>query len=219
MDLLLKGIDKKLEGRYNGEMLKECRICKKKFEVEILKSKHSLYCDNCRFKKCFICNNLFLIKPKANRKRKFCSKECYTKAQIGRKIPPEIVKKTAKGNRGRKTGKFIDCLYCGEKIYKYPKDLKSIKRFCSYKCYKKYSQKNVAPKRNNKGKEKEWARKIYKRDNFACQKCYKTGKKLNAHHIKSWAEYPKKRFKIYNGITLCKECHISTHRKKLICRI
>lgn len=54
----------------------------------------------------------------------------------------------------------------------------------------------------------EWRKNIYKRDNFKCQwpNC-KQNKKLNAHHIKNWANFPGLRFIIDNGITLCKYHH------------
>ena len=51
---------------------------------------------------------------------------------------------------------------------------------------------------------KKWRSLVYKRDNFKCQwlGC-SIKKKLNAHHIKTWAEYPGLRFYVDNGITLC----------------
>jgi len=55
---------------------------------------------------------------------------------------------------------------------------------------------------------KEWRKKVYTRDNHSCQwpGCNKkTG--LNAHHIKTWANYPALRFVVDNGITLCKLHH------------
>ena len=56
-------------------------------------------------------------------------------------------------------------------------------------------------------KYQQWRLKVYIRDNFTCQSCGKVGGYLNAHHIKSFAKYPKSRFDINNGVTLCKECH------------
>jgi len=51
---------------------------------------------------------------------------------------------------------------------------------------------------------KKWRKEVYKRDNHQCQwpNC-SNKKKLNAHHIKTWAEYPSLRFCVANGITLC----------------
>ena len=54
--------------------------------------------------------------------------------------------------------------------------------------------------------------KIYERDKYKCQHCGNGGK-LNVHHIKSWAEYPSKRYDIDNGITLCRDCHAKLHPK------
>lgn len=49
---------------------------------------------------------------------------------------------------------------------------------------------------------------VYKRDKFKCRwpGCNSKGG-LNAHHIKTWANYPGLRFEPNNGITLCRKHH------------
>ena len=55
---------------------------------------------------------------------------------------------------------------------------------------------------------KKWRLQVYTRDKFCCQwpNC-RIKKQLNAHHIKTWANYPGLRFLVDNGITLCKKHH------------
>ena len=54
----------------------------------------------------------------------------------------------------------------------------------------------------------EWRKKVYKRDKYKCQfpGC-KLRKRLNAHHIRRWADFPTLRFILENGITLCQTHH------------
>lgn len=55
---------------------------------------------------------------------------------------------------------------------------------------------------------KQWRKSVYTRDNHKCRWPNCTLKrKINAHHIKNWADYPGLRFDINNGITLCKYHH------------
>jgi len=55
-----------------------------------------------------------------------------------------------------------------------------------------------------------WRKDVFKRDNWACKEC---GGKVNieAHHIKSWKDYPDLRFELDNGLTLCRKCHSKTN--------
>ncbi len=61
---------------------------------------------------------------------------------------------------------------------------------------------------------KEWRLAVYKRDDFKCVGCGDDrGGNLQAHHILDFAIYPKERFDISNGTTLCRKCHGEIHPK------
>ena len=68
----------------------------------------------------------------------------------------------------------------------------------------------------------EWRKEIFEYDNYTCWICEeKSGNgyrfEIMVHHLYSWAEYPKLRYSVRNGITLCKECHklYGYHNNKL----
>lgn len=78
----------------------------------------------------------------------------------------------------------------------------------SHKGAKCYRWKGGITKLKHRGIEyKIWRSNVFTRDNWVCKTCGVRGGKLEAHHIKSWANYPELRFDIENGITLCVECH------------
>ena len=54
---------------------------------------------------------------------------------------------------------------------------------------------------------KEWRKAVFERDSYTCVECHEVGGRLEAHHLKAWADYAELRFKIDNGVTLCKKCH------------
>ena len=63
-------------------------------------------------------------------------------------------------------------------------------------------------------KHYQWVRDVYERDNYTCQCCGDDhGGNLNAHHLFNYADYPKRRDDVDNGVTLCEECHVEFHKK------
>lgn len=54
-----------------------------------------------------------------------------------------------------------------------------------------------------------WRKMVYEKDNYTCQCCGQRGGKLNAHHIKDFAQYVELRYDTSNGITLCENHHDS----------
>jgi len=69
----------------------------------------------------------------------------------------------------------------------------------------------------NDAKYNIWRNKVFLRDKFTCKNkdckfCNnEVGVFLHAHHIKSFAKYPKLRFNINNGITYCAGFHLKSN--------
>lgn len=60
---------------------------------------------------------------------------------------------------------------------------------------------------------KSWRKQVFERDDYTCQHCGVRGY-ITAHHIKSFAYYPKLKYILSNGITLCENCHSKTDNYK-----
>ncbi len=60
----------------------------------------------------------------------------------------------------------------------------------------------------------DWRKAVFERDNYTCVNCQKVGGTLEAHHIKTFNKYPKLRYCVSNGVTLCRKCHREAHKRK-----
>lgn len=68
-------------------------------------------------------------------------------------------------------------------------------------------------RRTGLGDYRRWRAKVYRRDGYSCQWCGDArGGNLIAHHLSCWVKYPRLRFIVRNGITLCKGCHHAYHK-------
>jgi len=147
------------------------------------------------------------------------------KSNLGRKLSEEHRQKIIKNFLGRK--------HTEETKQKMSKAHRGIKNWLgkhhTEETKRKISQSNsgvnnwnwkggITPFRTKTWKSKQyqvWRNKVFLRDNYTCQMCSaRSGKDkaviLNSHHIKSFSEYPERRFWVSNGITLCKDCHKKT---------
>lgn len=151
--------------------------------------------------------------------RKFCSRECFGISERGKESPMkdkkfngkalENIRKAAKKRIGRKawnkgipnfSGRGKNC-----HLWKGGTTKLSIKIRSSFEY-------------------REWRRKIFERDNYICRICEKRGGDVHADHIKPFykiilqynvknlqdAQNCNQLWDIYNGRTLCVECHKKT---------
>lgn len=58
----------------------------------------------------------------------------------------------------------------------------------------------------------EWRRLVHKSCDYTCQICGRVGGFFEAHHLNSWKLFPKQRFNVENGVSLCQPCHKAFHK-------
>ena len=202
----------------NKKVTINCLTCKKPFQaykkqVERGRKYCSIDCYKTRKSiklstKCPQCGKIFHYHPGLAKYRpvKFCSKEC--------------------AGAARRKGGDRNCLICGSIFYV---KLSTIKKgggkFCSNKCHDIFNSGINCPTRKdgrrsgrNNARQRQWRSDVLKRDNYRCVDCQKVGGTLHTHHIHSYAKYPKLRYEVDNGITVCLRCHARYHpnQEKLI---
>ncbi len=69
-------------------------------------------------------------------------------------------------------------------------------------------KKIYTPKYRWQDKYANWRKEILERDNYNCKMCeVKKRFGLEVHHILPYLYFPKQRYDLKNGITLCSKCH------------
>jgi len=158
-----------------------------------------------RVKKCKVCGRSF-YNPNHQKTQIYCSRKCWIKSMEGKKPSKNNLRKVRSSEANLKRSQSL-------KGIKRSKDwrVKVSKRMKGKNCnFWKGGKSNYLYRLRRSLKYKLWREKVFKRDNYTCQKCSQRGGNLHPHHIKSFAKYPQLRFVVSNGKTLCEKCHKQT---------
>lgn len=200
-------------------MIKQCKICKKEYSLRPCRDNISKYCS----KKCLGVDNAIRMK---NRKTSKLTEE--TKRKISETLkrkgirPPlhdntgfkhtdESKEKMSKARFGKKASsearKNMSLAHMGNK----PTEETKEKMSEAHKGEKHWNWKGGISGENariRRSKEyKDWRTSVYERDDYTCVFCGQRGGKLEADHIKPFADYVELRLGLSNGRTVCKKCH------------
>ena len=171
-------------------------------------------------KKCKWCHKEFWVYPYRKDIAKFCSFKCYWKSKKGKTAWNKGIKIWWKGHTEKHSQKAKD------KMSKAHKGLPSPMGMLGKKHTKEW---RIKMSKRRKGKNspswkggitsinkiirtsleyKFWREAVFERDDYTCWICEKRdGGILHPHHLKRFSEYPKLRFIVSNGLTLCEFCH------------
>jgi len=146
---------------------------------------------------------------------------------VGRSLSKKTKRKIGKARKkyfeNTKNREFMRTVHLGTRFDKKHKEKISdgMKEY-----YSKYGSRKGKESHNWKGgvtsenliirtssKYELWRKTVFERDNYTCQKYKIRGRKLIAHHIKNFAQWPELRFEINNGSTLSDKAHREFHRK------
>lgn len=195
---------------------RQCLVCGKSFlktPSQISVNGGGKYCSRKCFavgitkpieRECETCGETFYSKPAEIKRRggKYCSRECYYVSQITTDRPRER-----------------ECLVCGTGFIAKPSNSR---KYCSKTCSGKIQSRRQQGENNPSWKGgvtpendrirasaeyAEWRSFVFARDNWVCQDCGERGGRLEAHHVFSFVDFPEYRFAVWNGVTLCKNCH------------
>lgn len=85
-----------------------------------------------------------------------------------------------------------------------------LKHFFSKEMLEKIlNSENIYPFDRNDPRVRKWTKRVIKKGE--CEKCG-SKENLEAHHIIKWADYPKGRIDINNGMCVCHKCHTEIHK-------
>lgn len=187
---------------------------------------------------CIVCGEGFQVKPYRRETARCCSRKCSHSDPIrlektatalkGRCVNPRTtfkkghrqsvearekmsIAKIGKAPANKQPPVFIECQYCGQTKKVIP--IYSDQRYCSKLCADKGKDAGKTAEQRKQRSSlayRMWRTAVFERDNFTCRQCGTRGGRLNADHIKRFADYPDLRFNLDNGQTLCETCHRAT---------
>lgn len=183
-----------------------CKRCYIKYINNNVITKQSSKEKSLIIKICKTCGNEYEIKRKLRTSTsKYCSSECFNKRG------KDLTKKSYHTK--------VFCLDCN-----LPLKNKNAK-FCR-SCFGKHQSQENHPNWKDNATVKQrgmrwtyeyriWRQSILKRDNYLCQmpECNKDYN-LQVHHIETMKKSPDMIYNLDNGITLCKNCHLSIASKE-----
>lgn len=190
-----------------------CKTCKKEFLVKPCRKETAFFCSQ------FCCNsnndrkqkqsNRIKENPIQNSDLHIFNK--WHKQSDRARLKMSIAKK-GKTPPNKKPDEFITCLVCN-KIKKIKPAFKWKQKYCSKECsniYRNKGKTSLAKKIRSSKEYKLWRESVFIRDKYTCIWCNTKWWKLNADHIKWFAQYPELRLAIDNWRTLCEDCHRTT---------
>ena len=194
---------------------KACLNCNKSFERQLspsnLKKGAGKYCcSKCCIEHFYVLRNEGLIKLnltglELGRQQKGVKRSSETR----KKISISLLGKLGELSRNWQGGK-PNCKDCDKEISYMSTSCNS----CAHKGDKtnlwkggamKYYAENEQLRKSTK--YLGWRKNVFTRDDYTCQICNSKGGMLQADHKVPWAISVEKRFDVFNGITMCKDCH------------
>ena len=137
------------------------------------------------------------------------NKKRHTYEQIKQLFLNKNLKLLSTGYKNCQQKLKYECLKCG---YVGTKRLVHLDHSCDW--YKMELTEEDRINRRNIPEYRKWAKDVKKKDDYTCQKCKQRGKGIiHSHHKNGWNNFPKQRYLITNGITLCNKCHVAFHSK------
>lgn len=179
-----------MRGKY--VCFKICTSCGNQFQAQ---TGRALKCDDC--KKCRQCG-----KPLYESLAKFCGHKCAARWNVDNNPKMKSIQEVGfdwktDPEKAKKRSEAISKSRMGKTMPRGPDN--------------KLWKGNKTERRNamERIEYKTWRATVFKRDDHTCVICGKQEIKVEAHHIKKWANDEKLRYDPENGVTLCKDCHKS----------
>jgi 5-methylcytosine-specific restriction endonuclease McrA len=154
-------------------------------------------------KNCLRCNKEFKTFPSRREKRRFCSLECRNTSYRHRSLTLEQREKMSIAHRKRWANGFKGST--GLHWRKTNEQLEN-KRGIKNPSWKG----GITPinhKIRTSLKMEDWKRDCRQRDDFRCFDCDERGGQLQVDHLYPFSLFPRLRFDLDNGQTVCKNCH------------